>query len=452
MNRREMLRASGLALIGLGLRPPDVCAFAGAVARGPLPPVDLAVVRASWDRVVATTVGLRPHRDDGFVLRAERRGDKTLIHNYGHGGAGMSLSWGVGAMAADLALAAPVRRAAVIGCGAVGLCAARQLQRRGFDVTIYAAAVPPDTTSNLSLASFTPTSVLIDEERRTLAWDQQFRQAATISYGELQQLADDPASGVSRIDHYTATNEPPHADAVATTDPVAPAARPPLETLLPDALRPSHRQEVLGPGEHPFPTLYAVRAAGLAIEPSIYLEALVREVISFGGRIVIRRFTSPRELLSLPEPVVINCTGLGARALFGDRLLIPVKGQLTSLLPQPEVSYHLSSRPADGWPVGMHPRRDAIVIGNLQERNNWSLTPNVDARERSLNAAIAFFAQMREPDSHTLEPTASAFATNVRLRVQRYCSRTGRDARESLNKSRVQRAAAAAVPPWRAPC
>ena len=98
--------------------------------------VRLAPVHVSWDRVIRTTVGLRPHRDGGFVLRADRLDDKTLIHNDGHGGAGMSISWGTGAMAADLALAHQDRRAAVIGCGVVGLTAARQLQRRGFDVTI----------------------------------------------------------------------------------------------------------------------------------------------------------------------------------------------------------------------------------------------------------------------------------------------------------------------------
>ncbi len=99
----------------------------------------------------------------GFVLRAEKLDAKTLIHNYGHGGAGMSLSWGTGQMAAELALEQADRRAAVLGCGVVGLTTARQLQRRGFDVTIYAAAVPPDTTSNMSLAGFTPTSGLVDD-------------------------------------------------------------------------------------------------------------------------------------------------------------------------------------------------------------------------------------------------------------------------------------------------
>ena len=60
------------------------------------PPVSLAPVKASWDRIIRTTVGLRPHRDAGFVLKPDKLDDKLLVHNYGHGGAGMSLAWGTG--------------------------------------------------------------------------------------------------------------------------------------------------------------------------------------------------------------------------------------------------------------------------------------------------------------------------------------------------------------------
>ncbi|GIT51894.1 MAG: hypothetical protein Ct9H300mP15_21070 [Gemmatimonadota bacterium] len=74
-------------------------------------------------------------------------------------------------MAADLALESEFREVAVIGCGVAGLTTARQLQRRGFSVTIYALSVPPDTTSNMSLAAWTPTSGLVDRGLRTSAWD-----------------------------------------------------------------------------------------------------------------------------------------------------------------------------------------------------------------------------------------------------------------------------------------
>ena len=105
MNRRSLLKTGGMALVGLGF---GGCRTASTVSGGTSPrgtPVNLAPVRASWDRVIRTTVGLRPHRDSGFVLRAERLDDKTLIHNYGHAGAGMSLAWGCGVMVAEFAQA-----------------------------------------------------------------------------------------------------------------------------------------------------------------------------------------------------------------------------------------------------------------------------------------------------------------------------------------------------------
>lgn len=158
MRRRTFLTTSAFALCGVSLRgtgtePPGLRALAGRGRHRHA--VSLAPVHVSFDRVVRTTVGLRPHRDSGFVLKADQYDRKTVIHNYGHGGARMSLAWGTGAIAADMALKHKERRAAVLGCGSLGLTAARQLQRRGFAVTIYAKTVPPATTSNMSLAAFT---------------------------------------------------------------------------------------------------------------------------------------------------------------------------------------------------------------------------------------------------------------------------------------------------------
>jgi glycine/D-amino acid oxidase-like deaminating enzyme len=347
--------------------------------------VNLARVRVSWDRVIRTTVGLRPHRDGGFVLRADKLDDKTLIHNYGHGGAGMSLAWGCGTLVADLAQPAGARHAAGIGCGSPGLCTARQLQRRGYAVTIYAATVPPDTTSNMSWAGYTPASGLILPERRTPAWDAQFRTAAEVSYRQLQ-LMTAPRYGVYWIDSYNATDDPnPQPRGGADSD------------LVPEHLRTGRDREVLGPGEHPFPTRYAIRQSNLAIEPSIYLDALVEDFVTFGGRIVIRRFESPRELASLPESVIVNCSGLGSFSLFDDKELVPVKGQLTFLVPQPEVNYRASARLPDGENASINPRRDGIVVGNSQEPGNWSLDPNEEIRKRNMDNAMAFFSRMGPP-------------------------------------------------------
>ena len=88
------------------------------------------------------------------------------------------------------------------------------------------------------------------------------------------------------------------------------------------------------------------------------------------GRTRIHR--SRRELARLPERVIFNCTGLGSRELFGDEELIPVRGQLEVLLPQPEIDYcYLSS----GY---MFPRRDGIILGGTWDHDDWSLTPNAE--------------------------------------------------------------------------
>src|SRR5215510_879444 len=118
----------------------------------------LGRVLVSADRIIRTDVGLRPFRPSGFVVRGETLGDKLLVHNYGHGGAGVTLSWGTADLAARLALEAPARQIAVLGAGAVGLATARLLQQRGASVTIYAAALPPDTTSNIAGAQWFPFS------------------------------------------------------------------------------------------------------------------------------------------------------------------------------------------------------------------------------------------------------------------------------------------------------
>ncbi len=319
------------------------------------------------------------------MLRATKLDDTLLIHNYGHGGTGHSLSWGCGAVVADLALEQGGRRAAVIGCGIVGLTTTRQLQRRGFDVTIYAKTVPPDTTSNMALAGFTPTSGLVDRDERTPAWDEQFRRVAEISYRELQLLVGRPY-GVSWIDNYSPMNQRP-LDLPGVDS----------ESLLPAALRTG--RDVLGPGEHPFPLRYATRRATLRIEPSIYLDAMVKDVLLFGARIVIRGFERPRDLMTLDEPVVVNCTGLGARELFGDDALIPTKGQLTVLVPQPEVNYRTSGgiTPQPGIGIHMMPRADGIVLGGTSQRGEWSLEPDEDARRRVIEGHMALYGGMKAP-------------------------------------------------------
>src|SRR5262245_51736604 len=102
-DRRSLLKLGAAAPTGAAVSPGSSAAqSAPAPTQGSLPRVDVAV-----DRITRRIAGLRPFRPSGFVVRAERLGEKTVIHNYGHGGCGVTLSWGTADMAARLALETP---------------------------------------------------------------------------------------------------------------------------------------------------------------------------------------------------------------------------------------------------------------------------------------------------------------------------------------------------------
>src|SRR5690242_16083984 len=92
----------------------------------PLAPVD-----ADPSRLIRSVAGLRPYRREGFVVRAEALGEKRLVHNYGHGGGGITLSWGSSKLAADLGLEGHSGPVAVLGSGVMGLSTARLVQEAG---------------------------------------------------------------------------------------------------------------------------------------------------------------------------------------------------------------------------------------------------------------------------------------------------------------------------------
>ena len=64
------------------------------------------VLEIDEPQVLGTRVGIRPFRRGGVCLHAERLADgRRVIHNYGHGGAGFTLSWACARHVAELASA-----------------------------------------------------------------------------------------------------------------------------------------------------------------------------------------------------------------------------------------------------------------------------------------------------------------------------------------------------------
>ncbi len=358
LDRRTFAAGSAALLSG--------CATVGTRPFGVSTCSPLTPVHVDERRIIRTVAGLRPYRDSGFVVRAEALGDKKLVHNYGHGGSGITLSWGTSKLAADLGLQGHSGAVAVLGAGVMGLSTARLVQEAGFSVTIYAAALPPDTTSNIAGGQFHPFGHY-NQESVTSDWRAQFAKALDYSWRRFQIIVGEDY-GVRWLPTYVEAGEPER-QVIATF--------PPLNRML-------------SPAEHPFPLDSLLRFDTLYVEAGRYLRQMLRDLQLAGGRIEVRRFASPADIAALQEPLVFNCTGLGSRELFGDQELYPVRGQLAILEPQPEVRYAFT-----GGAGYMFPRPDGIILGGTFERNVWDTNPDPAAIQRIISSHKRLFDGFR---------------------------------------------------------
>jgi glycine/D-amino acid oxidase-like deaminating enzyme len=339
------------------------------------PSARLARVNVSPDRVIRTAAGLRPFRPSGFVVRAEKFDRKLLVHNYGHGGAGITLSWGTAQLAVEAAAGIGPCDCAVLGCGVVGLSTARLLQLRGYRPVIYARELPPLTTSNVAGGLWEPVS-LFDHDHITPEFRSQFGEAARFSFRRYQSMAA-AEYAVRWLPLYNLSANP-------IAEPPPTSAMSEIEPLYPE-------KRTLTRADHPFDVPYATRRDTMLIEPALYLNALLRDFHIAGGRIVVREFAAVEELMTLEENLLFNCTGLGAGKLFGDAELMPIRGQLVFLLPQPEVDY---------CTVGsnntyMFPRHDGILLGGSFERGVAEAVTTPETIARILRDNGTLFGAMK---------------------------------------------------------
>jgi len=253
---------------------------------------------------------------------------------------------------------------AVIGAGVIGLTSAIQLLEAGFPVTIFARVLPPQTTSDVAAAFWSPSATA--DQTGAKAW-------ALASLAKFQELAADPATGIQIVNLYNLTDVP---------------------TAMPYMANAGAMREV-PPGLFPAPWS-GWCAAVPRIDVPVYMPWLLAHVHALGGRV------QPRILQTLHEvdrtyPIIINCTGLGAQALTGDALF-PVRGQVISVrkpaeLP-PDIIY---ANDAETTTYIIPRSRDCLLGGTYQYRDgNLDVDPAI--AEQILVRCARFYPALAQPE------------------------------------------------------
>jgi len=355
------------------------------------PALQLAPIRARTDRIFDIAVCLRPFRPAGPRVETERLGDTLVVHNYGHGGSGWSLSWGSSARAVRLAMQASPAEVAVIGCGALGLTSAILAQRAGARVTIYARDQLPETTSARATGEWTPDSRIALASAAAANFGTVWEEMARAAFKRHRNYLGLPGTPVEWIDQYAVSDDTPRRSDTAGSSTGTPAVDFASYARRIRDLTPNWRR--LPADATPFKATSVSRNEIMVFNIADYGHTLMNDFFIAGGQFRRAEFQAPRQIAALRQKVVINCTGYGARALWKDETLVPVRGQIARLIPQPEVRYGLVYRS-----VLTVPRRDGLVVqsfarGEMQGWDDTNETPDRAEAEQAVRTLAELFTK-----------------------------------------------------------
>ncbi|MGH2507226.1 MAG: FAD-dependent oxidoreductase [Ktedonobacteraceae bacterium] len=281
----------------------------------------------------------------------------------------------------------------IIGCGVSGLTTGLCLLQAGHTVQIWARDLPPDTTSNVAAAVWHPFKAYPPEQ--VTAWGR-------ATWQKFQALQSTPESGIVMRSFIEVLPTP-------SPDPW-------WVTAVPDF----HHAK---PAELPAGYLDGYAYTTSVIDTRVYLAYLMREFTAHHGQIFQYTLTHLAEAFA-HAPIVINCSGLGARALVGDTDLRPAKGQVVRIKPNGFQQVLVDETSSHGLTY-IVPRLHDIVLGGTYEEYNeqTDIDPAVTQSILQRCARLAPVFQSIAPEdiinvSCGFRPVRSA----VRVEVERLAS------------------------------
>lgn len=249
-------------------------------------------------------------------------------------------------------------RVIVVGAGVIGLTCAVRIAEAGHETHVLARDLPPETTSAVAAALWYPYRALPRD--KVTAWSAR-------TYEALCALAGKPGTGV--------------------------CLRAGVELLGPDApVEPWWRAAVPGLTQVPDPAAGYSRGWRMrlpVVEMDTYLAHLVARLEQAGA--TLTRHWLP----DLPSTgVVVNATGLAARAMAADPTLHPVRGQVVRVA-QVGVTEWLLDSSEESRPLYVVPRERDIVVGGTAEDDRWDTRPDPATAAALLERAAGLVPALR---------------------------------------------------------
>ncbi|MFI8528703.1 FAD-dependent oxidoreductase [Streptomyces aquilus] len=242
----------------------------------------------------------------------------------------------------------------VVGGGVIGLTTAVVLAERGRRVRVWTRDPVERTTSAVAGALWWPYRIRPVAAAR--AW-------ALRSLDVYEQLAADPdRTGVRMVEGVLGEEELDDGFDWLTT-------------RLP-GLRAVTAEEYAGTG---------LWARLPLVDMAAHLPWLRRRFTAAGGVVETRTVSDLKEV---EAPVVVNCTGLGARELVADASVVPVRGQLV-VVENPGIRTWVVSTGADGEMAYFFPQPGRLLLGGTAVEDAWSTEPDPAVAEAIVRRCAA---------------------------------------------------------------
>ncbi|HVA96707.1 MAG TPA: FAD-dependent oxidoreductase [Candidatus Acidoferrales bacterium] len=255
--------------------------------------------------------------------------------------------------------------AVVIGAGIIGLTTALKAQEAGYKVRIIADRPPLETTSAKAGAVFEP----YQPGNMSSVDMLQFVEVGLREYGKIIDTYPEAKSGIRAHDLYSTS--------VTTIDPTTLPFLPAI---------PSWKfitQDI--PGHGRYQSAVVLQDVPM-IDPTKTLPFLTERFIRNGGTMQVpapKILNMQEFLLSIPEKVVFNCTGLGAKELLGDPEIHPMRGQIVILNKTPDWEHSILGDDV----FYIFPRMTTTVLGGTTELGESEETTTTEAVQRIIDGA-----------------------------------------------------------------